>query len=185
MHTDDHTLLLATHRGHEASARALWDRHGPRLVAYARCITCEQASAEDVVQTVMCRLLEMPRTRLAAVADVPAFLASSVRNQAINHLRSVRREGAKCQRHKPANMHVCESGALDADQSDALDRAIASLPRRARELLILKHRAGLTFDQIAAALGANRSTIASRYRAAVDALRLAVDAPLYAGARHE
>jgi DNA-directed RNA polymerase specialized sigma24 family protein len=39
---------------------------------------------------------------------------------------------------------------------------------------MLKHAGGLTFDQIALALDINRSTAASRYRAAIERLRAAL-----------
>src|SRR5262245_14801830 len=93
--TDDRQLLLSTHRGHEASARLLWSRHAPRLLAHARAILREPGAADDVVQAVMCRLLELPRSRLAAVDDVAAFLAASTRREALNHLRAARREHAR------------------------------------------------------------------------------------------
>ncbi|MCH8271418.1 MAG: hypothetical protein IH985_09460, partial [Planctomycetes bacterium] len=48
-----------------------------------------------------------------------------------------------------------------------------------REVVLLRHAAGLTFDQIALALDLNRHTAASRYRAAIARLRreLADDNP--------
>ena len=45
------------------------------------------------------------------------------------------------------------------------------MPRRYREVIVLKHIVGMTFDQLALALSANRSTVASRYRNAVARLR--------------
>jgi RNA polymerase sigma-70 factor, ECF subfamily len=164
---DDRQLLLATHRGHEASARLLWRRHAPCLLAHARAILLEPGAAEDVVQTVMCRLLELPRRRLAAVGDPRAFLAAAVRREALNHLRSARRQTARY-RH----VHRQSDAAFEpSPHSDDLAPALDALPRRLREVVVLKHVGGLTFDQIALALEANRNTIAGQYRAALAALR--------------
>src|SRR5262249_49146088 len=99
MNADDRKLLQATHRGHEASARLLWRLHAPRLIAHARAIVREPGAAEDVVQAVMCRILELPRARITAVHEVAAFLAASTRREALNYLRSRRREAA---RRRPA-----------------------------------------------------------------------------------
>jgi RNA polymerase sigma factor (sigma-70 family) len=178
---DDRQLLFATHCGHEASARLLWHRHAPRLLAHARAILRETGAAEDVVQSVMCRLLELPRARLVAVIDVSAFLAAAVRREALNHLRSTRRETAR----RAAACTDGTFGPVPSAHRDDLSAALDSLPRRLREVVVLKHAGGLTFDQIALALQANRNTIAGRYRAAIASLKTHLD-PLHAqpGAAH-
>jgi RNA polymerase sigma-70 factor, ECF subfamily len=165
---DDRQLLLATHRGHEASARLLWSRHGQRLLAHARTILREPGAAEDAVQAVMCRLLELPRSRLAAIDDVGAFFAAATRREALNHLRASRRERARRETAPgPPRAEPDAAPGLPTNIHAALD----TLPRRLREVVVLKHISGLTFDQIALALAANRNTIAGRYRSALAALR--------------
>jgi RNA polymerase sigma-70 factor (ECF subfamily) len=52
-----------------------------------------------------------------------------------------------------------------------LDRALASLPSEQRDVLALKLDAGLTFEEIAAALAMSPNTAASRYRYALEKLR--------------
>jgi len=181
MDHDDRQLLLATHRGHEASARLLWDRHGARLLAHARCILRDSAAAEDAVQTVLCRLMELPRARITAVEDVPAFLAASTRREALNALRSSRREQsrrrARAAPAAPAAAPPDSRHKTVVELGPEVDRALASLPRHMREVVILKHISDLTFDQIASALATNRNTIASRYRSAMATLRSILDAP--------
>lgn len=174
----DLELLIATHRGHEPSARLLWARHAQRLLAHARAILREPGAAEDVVQSVMCRLLELPRSRLAAVNDVAAFLVASTRREALNHLRAARREQAR-REAAPAQPVAPASSAPD-DLRDALD----ALPRRLREVVVLRHVGGLTFDQIALALAANRNTVAGRYRDAIHALRRVMGSAAIPGVVH-
>lgn len=174
MGDDDRQLLLDTHRGREAAARLLWQRHAARLLAHAAAIV-GPGDADDVVQSVLCGLLALPRRRVSEVQDVPAFLARSTRSAALNHVRSRRREGnrrraaALC---SPAPA-ACGPGIAEAPD-EALQRTIDALPRRLREVVVLKHVAGLTFDQIALALALNRNTAAARYRAAVARLQHAL-----------
>jgi RNA polymerase sigma-70 factor (ECF subfamily) len=179
MPTDDRQLLIDTHRGHEASARLLWARHAPRLTAHARVIVRDAAA--DVVQTVLCRLLELPARRIRAIDDVPAFLAAAVRREALNHLRAARRAQAR-RRLAPPPADPPEYAPLHTPD---LQTALNRLPRRLREVVVLKHVAELTFDQIAAALATNRNTVASRYRSAVAALRTLIQpVPSTEGAVH-
>lgn len=168
MEPDDRQLLLQTHRGHEPSARLLWERHAPRMLAHAGAIL-GAGNAEDAVQSAFCRVLSLKRRDLRAVADIPAFLATVTRRIAINTLRESKRRRKREEnlRHQP----VPHPRAAD----DSLLAALDQLPRRSREIIALKHASGLTFDQIAIALGVNRNTTVSRYRAALDALRLALE----------
>lgn len=166
---EDLDLILRTHRGHEASAKQLWDRHAPRLIALASALTRDTSNqaAHDIVQTVFCQILQTPRQSLKQIADVHAYLSRAVRNTALNARRADSRRAA---RHEslatsPLNASPDPIHAVD------LDAALARLDPDQRELVVLKHAAGLTFDQLALALDQNRSTIATRYAAAIAQLR--------------
>lgn len=171
MSETDRQLLLAMHKGHEASARQLWNRHASRLLAYAGAILRDAQAREDAVQSVMVRVLNLRRAQLEAIHDVPAFLITLTRREAISQLRSWRRDVSRQERATRADQ-TCRDGAIDASvHATRLRRALDSLPRRCREVVVLKHVAGLTFDQIARVLEQSRNTAASRYRSAMDELR--------------
>ncbi len=118
----------------------------------------------------MCRVLELSRSRLGQIDDVPAFLAGAVRHEALNHLRSARRELARLAASGDPGRSATDHHATELNATELM-RAIDTLPRRQREIIVLKHSADLTFDQIALALSTNRNTIAARYRVAITALR--------------
>jgi RNA polymerase sigma factor (sigma-70 family) len=178
---DDRTLLIRTHKGHEASARLLWERHAPAMLALAGAVLRAHAdvSPEDVVQSAFCRLLQADRGALRRVRDVRAWLCQVTRRIAINEIRGARREG---ERRARSDARPAPSSPLTTDLGVAVD----ALSRRDREVVMLKHAGGLTFDQIALALDINRSTAASRYRGAIDRLRAALaDAPPHRPLHHE
>ena len=170
-------LLLATHRGDESSARDLWKAQAPRLLQYGRAIVVCGAEAEDIVQTVFCKVLQLPRREVERVGDPASWLAQIVRREAINRLRSRRREHARRDAARGQAGSGGSSGVADAE----LARAVDGLPRRWREIIVLKHVNGLTFDQIASATGVNRNTAAARYRSGVARLRAVLEAASYGG----
>jgi RNA polymerase sigma-70 factor, ECF subfamily len=164
----DQDLLLLTLRGDEAAAAELWSRWGSRLIAFATGLLRHDgghAAACDVVQTVFCRILSADRESTLGVRDVGSWLARAVRNESLNHMRAGDRRKARiaalAQRHT-----IADAGAF-ADVRDALDE----LPDGLREVVLLKHTAGLTFDQMAIVLSDNRNTIASRYAKALKLMR--------------
>jgi DNA-directed RNA polymerase specialized sigma24 family protein len=159
---DDLQLLLRTHRGDDAAARLIWDRHASRLVAFAGTIVRRADIAEDIVQDVFCNLLRLDRRTIAEVRDVPAWLTLLTRRAAISRLRSDRRRTAR----------EAVGSTRPATTDTPGDRSgVDALPRRHAEVLVLRHVCGLSFDQISLALAANRNTIAARYRRAIEALR--------------
>src|SRR5881394_1395686 len=107
----------------------------------------------------------------AAVKDVGSWLARAVRNEALNHIRASERRRA----HTAA---VVVAGAPEAGAFEEVRETLAALPEALREIVLLKHVAGLTFDQVALALDDNRSTIASRYAKAVRLMREFAAGPL-------
>ena len=173
----DLELLQRTCRGEDAPARELWSRFGPRLTAFAASLLRRDGgreAADDVVQAVFYRVIRTDRHTIAAVQDVAAWLARAIRNEALNHIR-----GRGVARHSaagisllprsggpPSGPHSPEAPAGFDDLHEALD----SIPESLREVVLLKHVAGLTFDQIAISLDENRNTVASRYTKAMQLL---------------
>lgn len=164
----DARLLLAMSRGDESAARTLHARIGPHLSAYTRALLRDDATADDVVQQTWMRAIARSPDELARVEDALAWLIRIARNVSLNDLRSKSRADAAA--HRRAGISGSRQPATQRDHHDLL-AAIDALSDEHRELVLLKHIADLTFDQIAIALGENRSTLVSRYRAAIDALR--------------
>lgn len=167
MPPDDRTLLRKTHAGHEPAARELWRRHAGWMLAFARTISGDRrgVSPDDIVQTVFCRLLELDRGTVRAVREVRPYLAQLTRREALNQLRSARRAA---QREAAAERDHRERPAVDRAE---LALALSRLPRRLREVVHLRHIAGLSTDETALALGLPRGTVASRSHAAMRTLR--------------
>ncbi|MBX3403260.1 MAG: sigma-70 family RNA polymerase sigma factor [Phycisphaeraceae bacterium] len=179
MNDDDRQLLIRTRRGDQAAARSLWHRHAPRLVAYAATVirgTGNRDDAEDTVQAVFCRVMALDPREIGAVLDPGAWLAQLTRRSALNWVRSARRASARVARvadgMRGARGAAGERGG--ASEHAAMGQAVDSLPARLREVVVLRHIAGLTFDQIETATGVNRNTAAARYRVAVERLRAAL-----------
>lgn len=184
MSLTDAQLLVRTRRGDDAAARELWRRHAPGLTAYARTFRRGQLGADELVQAAFCRVLEVEAATLKRVEHTGAWLAAVLRREALMAMRGARRERAR--RNVAVARVAVSRGSVALRDSrgaasdpvvassahrDEIRLAVESLPRRAREVVLLKHVCGLTFEQMALALGANRDTLASRYRAAMEKLR--------------
>lgn len=172
MPATDRELLLGVSRGSDRAARELWARHAGRLRAFLRALVPAggPVDADDVLQQTFCRILESGPGTMRQVRDVPAWLFQVARHIAFNAGRTERREHARRQARPGTPPETpLETSALNG-QDPALARALSSLLPDLRDIVLLKHVGGLTFDQIALATGTNRSTAASRYRSALGLL---------------
>jgi len=167
MHVNDQELLRLARTGRHAAAETLWSRHAASVRAYAASVLGVRAAsdaADDAAQAVFCRMLTADAHE--AIRDVRAWLISAVRRESLNVLRSARRR---------QRLHGAVQGRVGSlpvpNDTDDVEAAVAALPRRQREVIVLRHVAGLTFDAISVATGLPRSTVVSRYNSAIRILR--------------
>lgn len=166
----DYDLLRLMHRGDQAAARELWSRLGGRLTALASAMLRNTGGASlgpDVVQGVLLRVLKLPTREISAVRDAAAWLTTLVRREAIDARRRLARTSG---RESTGGAGIDAGRGPVGSEADLL-AAMDGLDDHERELIQLKHVAGLTFDQIGLVLSENRDTLASRYRVALGRLR--------------
>lgn len=161
------TRNLADRKLSADDVRSLYDRHGPALVAYACTFVGRFPDAEDVVHKIFLRLLRGD----TIVPDAPlAYLYRAVRNASLN----ARRNGAREAPHDDsvdARRECFSRNGGDRESALALEKALSELPEEQRETVIMRIWSGMTLEEIAAAAGVPLSTVASRYRYALEKLR--------------
>ena len=152
----------------------LFRDHHLELVRLALVMVGNLATAEDVVQDAFERLFRgWPGLRQRASGL--AYVRSSV----LNGCRSVHRRAAVARRHAPGLAERPDAGGPDgasaaADRGD-LAAALRRLPRRQREVLVLRYYLDLDVAEIADTLrispGTVRSTISRGLARLTRALR--------------
>jgi RNA polymerase sigma-70 factor (sigma-E family) len=138
------------------------ERHA-ELVRLAALVVGDRATAEDVVQDVFARLCARDRLR---DADQPL---GYVRAAVLNRCRSVLRRRAVARRLGGVSDLLGADWIQDSAEHEAVlaeDRrevlvALAALPRRRREVLVLRYWLGLPEAEIAAVLGISPGTVKS------------------------
>ncbi len=146
--SDADAVLLARYAaGDGAAARRLAELHLPRVLSFARRMLGDAAEAEDVAQEAMLRLWRIaPRWR-AGEARISTWLYRVTANLCTDRLRR-RRPGAEMpELADPAPGAL--AALMAADRAAALEAALAHLPERQRQAVVLRHLEGLGNAEIA------------------------------------
>jgi RNA polymerase sigma-70 factor (sigma-E family) len=160
------TSLLASGDSAVAGARQradlvseLYEAHAVTLVRTAKLLVRDQETAEDVVQDAFLGLYRaLPR--LVDHDQILPYLRVAVINGSRSVLRARRRAVLRKAQHEPPASSA-ELTAIDSEDRRAVLAAVARLPHRAREVLVLRYYLDLEDQEIAAALGVSRGTVSS------------------------
>jgi len=152
---------------------ALYDAYGDALYGYLLVLLCSREEAEDALQDLFARLLSKGR-KLARLRNAEAYLFRSARNEAFSRLRrrSVRERGQEVLNETARLLGAVPGNEVSQDEVDRVNAAMQQLPPEQREVIALKFFHGMTLNEIGAVAGISPNTAASRYRYALDKLRL-------------
>ncbi len=151
----DAALLVLYGRGDSDAALVLTGRHLGRVYRFAARVLGDRAEAEDVAQDAMLRLWRVARDWRPGEAQVSSWLYRVTANLCTDRqrARARRRTEALDDVAEPADDRADSEGALMARQRvNALQAALASLPDRQRQAVVLRHIEGLTNPEIATIL---------------------------------
>lgn len=149
-----------------------FDQISPNLVLYARQLTPSAADAEDVVQMAFVRWWR--RFPDGDTENVP-LLYAAVRTIALDlrrgDSRRAKRELASDITLAHGDAPIFDPTPEQKETASIVTEALSKLPEEQREVVTLKLWGGLTFQEIATALGLSINTVAGRYRYALNALQ--------------
>lgn len=132
-----------------------------RLADYANGLVRSRDAAEDVVQEVFVALWTQ-RDRLASPDNLVGYLYRSVRNRSLNQIRHRRMVTDWQTRQATEEAQVAPAADRDAENAEiteAVRQAVSTLSPRCREVFQLSRDRGLTYPEIAAALGISIKTV--------------------------
>jgi RNA polymerase sigma factor (sigma-70 family) len=149
----------------------LYRQHHADLVRLALLLVGDRGCAEDVVQDVFTRLCA--RGRMVTQDSTLAYVRTAV----VNGCRSVLRHRALTRRIAVTRaapwrdtQESAEHTAMLAEDRRLVLAALAALPRRRREVLVLRFYLGLPVAEAAAMLGISQGSVKSATARGLDAL---------------
>ena len=145
-------------------------RHWLAMVRLAGLLVDDIASAEDVAQDAFVAYQRRRETLRSADADV-AYLRTCV----VNGARSVLRRRAVSRRYAASRTDIGpdspDPATVAAADSSEVMAAVRRLPRRQREVVVLRYWLDLSHAEVARLLGVSTGTVKSTASRALDALQ--------------
>jgi RNA polymerase sigma-70 factor (sigma-E family) len=138
------------------------------MVRLAAFLVDDVHLAEDIVQDAFVGMHAHWR-RLRDESSAEGYLRRAVVNRSRSQLRR-RRTARRYQWPAAAEEPGADADVLAADEHDRLRHAVRQLPRRQREVLVLRYWADLSEAEIADAMGVSPGTVKSTASRAVRAL---------------
>jgi RNA polymerase sigma-70 factor (ECF subfamily) len=147
--------VRAAQRGDREALGFLYARYADNVCGYVRSIVHDQHEAEDITQQVFAKLIRVIGKYEEREVPFFAWILRVSRNVAVDHIRR--------QRAIPVE-EVRTAGEASADHASAqrmtdLREALEALPRDQREVLVLRHFAGLSPTEIAERTGRSEGSV--------------------------
>jgi RNA polymerase sigma-70 factor (ECF subfamily) len=167
-------------QGDMDAIRFLYARYADSVCTYVQGIVQDSYEAEDITQNLFADLIRKIRRYEQREVPFSAWIMRVARNSALDNLRSRRSIPFEVVR----TSDKCDSDA-NRERCDSIRAALEELPAEQREVLVLRHIAGMSPGEIAQKLSKSEGSIHGlhhRGRGALKAtLRELGSAPVIAG----
>jgi RNA polymerase sigma-70 factor (ECF subfamily) len=155
--------------GDMSALHFLYVRFADDVCAYVRSIVRDPHAAEDITQVVFTKLMKAIHRYERRNVPFAAWIIRVARNVALDHIRASRQIPL-------AEVRTSDEGAeqVGFERALCLREALERLPEDQREVLVLRHVAGLSPGEIAERLGKTEASIHGLHHRGRGALRAAL-----------
>ena len=176
---EDKLLVWKFKQGSSEALQRIYEKYVAYLVTVATALLNDINSAEDIVHDFFVSFGQSA-DKLKVHGSLKAYLTTCVVNLVRDNLRRRPRKGSTSDEVEYVRSTVDdpEQSAVNSEQRQLLCDAINKLPYDQREVLILHLQGGMMFKKIARLQRISKNTAWSRYRYALEKLRLLLDSEM-------
>lgn len=135
----DQALVAGIARGDPAAVRAFVSAKLPRMTALAGRMLGDAAEAEDVAQEVFLRAWKQASTWRPGAARFDTWMHRVAMNLCYDRLRRRRERPTDAPPERADDGPAPDAGLLSAETAARVDAALAALPERQKEAIVLVH----------------------------------------------
>jgi RNA polymerase sigma factor (sigma-70 family) len=168
----DAELMLEVREGRSGALAELFERHHESLYRFCLRMVGDRHAAEDLVQDVFMKMLKY-RKSFGGDSGFTSWMLRIARNASVDFLRytSSRRRVEIHTDQEAVETTTTEAVASEQQRAALVRQALAALPRRHREVLVLSRFEFKSYDEIAHVLGCSVGAVKVRAHRAMKQLR--------------
>ncbi|HYV81467.1 MAG TPA: sigma-70 family RNA polymerase sigma factor [Streptosporangiaceae bacterium] len=182
MEATDALLTARLAAGDDRALAEAYDQLGPAVYGAALRVLGQWTAAQDVAQDVFVELWSHPDRYDPAAGSLRTYLTVLARRRAIDVVRSELRRIARQERNHRLTPHQGIASPSDeveaAEAAGVVRAAVRLLPGSQREVVELAYFGGLSYREVALAIGIPEGTAKSRLRLALARLESVLDRQL-------
>jgi RNA polymerase sigma-70 factor (ECF subfamily) len=169
---DDKTLIVKLKQGDQAALENIYVKYRPRLMATVCSYQLDSHQAEDILHdvflSVLCRIEKCEITH-----SLYGYLRAGALNGVRDMVRRRFRRETKTASSVVAQCVPCSpcEHSIRSEESQRVEKLLHVLPDSQREVVCMRIRQGLKFEEIARIQGVSSSTARGRYRYGISRLQ--------------
>jgi RNA polymerase sigma-70 factor (ECF subfamily) len=170
---EDQRLLSGLRAGDKDALRRTYEKYIDDLLRVATSLLSDIQSAEDCLHDVFVDFAGSIDGSMIH-SSLKSYLISCVANRARDQLRQNARQSRSQKEHfcsRPISNNPTKQ-LIDAEESIRIVEALAELPYPQREVFVLHVQGQMRFREIAGLFGISINSVQSRYRYAIEKLRV-------------
>jgi RNA polymerase sigma-70 factor (ECF subfamily) len=161
--------IAATKAGDTSALHFIYVRYADDVRGYVQSIVRDPHDAEDITQNVFAKLMKAIRKYEQREVPFAAWILRVARNASLDHMRA--RRLIPCEEVRTSDEGYEQIGF---ERSQSIREALERLPEEQREVLVLRHIAGLSPGEIAERLDKSEGSIHGLHHRGRGALRAAL-----------
>jgi RNA polymerase sigma-70 factor, ECF subfamily len=161
--------VVALKQGDRSALHYLYVRYADDVCGFVKSIVRDEHEAEDITHNVFAKLITAIHRYEPREVPFAAWILRVSRNAALDHLRARRQIPFE-------EVRTTDEGheQVGFDRSQSLREAFHRLPQDQREVLVLRHIAGLSPSEIAERIGKTESSVHGLHHRGRGALQAAL-----------
>lgn len=167
----DEELMLNVQKGEEWAFNELYQRYSKRILYFMyKMLKQDEAKAQDLLQDVFLKIVETPQ-KFDANRSFKTWIFTVAANHCKNYFRGQKGKIIAIETTLITTSIEEDRIAINTTAfQEKLNNALNELPYQYKEAFLLRHKEGLSFQEIALVMGCPLGTVKSRLSSATKAL---------------